>query len=120
VSDNWAGGKHPRLGSADSCESADRSEIMAHQDNGDHHEALPHSCHLAKRVAPPGSRRAATAQTKPARIEARREPIRSILWVGNSFFYYNNSMQACSRSTNGRMNTRRLLVLECGADVRVE
>jgi hypothetical protein len=34
----------------------------------------------------------ATAQTKPARIEAAGGPIRSILWVGNSFFYYNNSM----------------------------
>ena len=35
---------------------------------------------------------AATAQTKPARIDAGATPIRSILWVGNSFFYYNNSM----------------------------
>jgi len=34
----------------------------------------------------------ATAQTKPARIEAAGAPIRSVLWVGNSFFYYNNSM----------------------------
>jgi len=34
----------------------------------------------------------ATAQTKPARTEAGATPIRSILWVGNSFFYYNNSM----------------------------
>ncbi len=32
------------------------------------------------------------AQTKPARTDAGQEPIRSILWVGNSFFYYNNSM----------------------------
>ena len=32
------------------------------------------------------------AQTKPARTEAGAEPVRSILWVGNSFFYYNNSM----------------------------
>ena len=34
----------------------------------------------------------ATAQTKPARIEAAGAPIRSVLWIGNSFFYYNNSM----------------------------
>jgi hypothetical protein len=32
------------------------------------------------------------AQTKPARTEAGSEPVKSILWVGNSFFYYNNSM----------------------------
>jgi hypothetical protein len=32
------------------------------------------------------------AQTKPARTDAGPEPIRSLLWVGNSFFYYNNSM----------------------------
>ena len=34
----------------------------------------------------------ATAQTKPARVEAAGAPIRSVLWIGNSFFYYNNSM----------------------------
>ena len=34
----------------------------------------------------------ATAQTKPARTEAAGAPIRSVLWIGNSFFYYNNSM----------------------------
>ena len=32
------------------------------------------------------------AQPKPARTDAGAEPVRSILWVGNSFFYYNNSM----------------------------
>jgi hypothetical protein len=32
------------------------------------------------------------AQTKPVRTDAGAEPIRSLLWVGNSFFYYNNSM----------------------------
>jgi hypothetical protein len=32
------------------------------------------------------------AQTRPARSDAGAEPIRSILWVGNSFFYYNNSL----------------------------
>ena len=32
------------------------------------------------------------AQTKPQRAEIGGEPPRSILWVGNSFFYYNNSM----------------------------
>ena len=32
------------------------------------------------------------AQTKPTRTDAGAEPIRSLLWVGNSFFYYNNSM----------------------------
>ena len=32
------------------------------------------------------------AQTKPKRTDIGGEPPRSILWVGNSFFYYNNSM----------------------------
>jgi len=32
------------------------------------------------------------AQTKPRRTEIAGEPPRSIMWVGNSFFYYNNSM----------------------------
>jgi hypothetical protein len=34
----------------------------------------------------------AFAQTKPTRSEAGSDPVKSILWVGNSFFYYNNSM----------------------------
>ena len=35
---------------------------------------------------------AALAQTKPKRAEIGGEPPQSIMWVGNSFFYYNNSM----------------------------
>ncbi len=31
-------------------------------------------------------------QTKPKRTELGGDPPRSIMWVGNSFFYYNNSM----------------------------
>ena len=34
----------------------------------------------------------AQAQTKPSRTDAGAEPVRSVLWVGNSFFYYNNSL----------------------------
>ena len=34
----------------------------------------------------------ALAQTKPARTALGGEPAESVLWVGNSFFYYNNSM----------------------------
>jgi hypothetical protein len=34
----------------------------------------------------------AFAQTRPARTDFGGEPPQSILWVGNSFFYYNNSM----------------------------
>ena len=34
----------------------------------------------------------AAAQTRPTRTEIAGEPVASILWVGNSFFYYNNSM----------------------------
>jgi hypothetical protein len=33
-----------------------------------------------------------SAQTKPNRNEVGADPAKSILWVGNSFFYYNNSM----------------------------
>jgi len=32
------------------------------------------------------------AQARPRRTEVGGEPPRAILWVGNSFFYYNNSM----------------------------
>ncbi len=35
---------------------------------------------------------AAGAQTKPSRTEVGGEPPQSLMWVGNSFFYYNNSM----------------------------
>jgi hypothetical protein len=35
---------------------------------------------------------AAHAQTKPTRTDLGRDTARSLLWVGNSFFYYNNSM----------------------------
>jgi len=35
---------------------------------------------------------AATAQIKPKRTDVGAAPPQSILWVGNSFFYYNNSM----------------------------
>ncbi len=34
----------------------------------------------------------ALAQTKPARTALEGGPVESALWVGNSFFYYNNSM----------------------------
>ena len=55
----------------------------------------------------------APAQTKPKRTDIGSETVRSTMWVGNSFFYYNNSMhnhfgnivrasepQARSRSTS--------------------
>jgi hypothetical protein len=32
------------------------------------------------------------AQAKPQRTDLGDEPVASVLWVGNSFFYYNNSM----------------------------
>ena len=34
----------------------------------------------------------ALAQAKPKRTGLGVEPVESVLWVGNSFFYYNNSM----------------------------
>ena len=33
-----------------------------------------------------------TAETQPARTASPSEPPQTILWVGNSFFYYNNSL----------------------------
>jgi hypothetical protein len=36
--------------------------------------------------------RVAAAQSKPARSDVGADSGTSILWVGNSFFYYNNSM----------------------------
>lgn len=36
----------------------------------------------------------AAAQTQPAHTDFGGEPPQSILWVGNSFFYYNNSMHS--------------------------
>ena len=35
---------------------------------------------------------AVSAQLKPKRTDMGTEPVRSTMWVGNSFFYYNNSM----------------------------
>jgi hypothetical protein len=35
---------------------------------------------------------AALAQTKPTRTTVGSDPAKVLLWVGNSFFYYNNSM----------------------------
>jgi len=37
---------------------------------------------------------ASSAQTKPQRTDIGSEPVQSVLWVGNSFFYYNNSMHS--------------------------
>ena len=34
------------------------------------------------------------AQSRPQRTEVGGEATASILWVGNSFFYYNNSMHS--------------------------
>jgi hypothetical protein len=50
------------------------------------------------------------AQTKPRRTEIGGEPPRSIMWVGNSFFYYNNSMHnylgAMVRAADPKMGHR--------------
>jgi hypothetical protein len=37
---------------------------------------------------------AAFAETRPKRTEVGSTPPAAILWVGNSFFYYNNSMHS--------------------------
>ena len=62
---------------------------------------------------------AATAQTKPARIEAGTEPIRSILWVGNSFFYYNNSMHGHVQRAGPCRRSRRQVPRDLGDDQRL-
>jgi hypothetical protein len=53
-------------------------------------------------------RQAVHAQTKPKRVELGQAP-ESVLWVGNSFFYYNNSMH----------NHFGRLVSSAGSDFRV-
>ena len=45
---------------------------------------------------------AAGAQTKPSRTEVGGEPPQSVMWVGNSFFYYNNSMHNHVRPRSSR------------------
>jgi len=59
------------------------------------------------------------AQTKPQRTEVGGEPPASILWVGNSFFYYNNSMHNhvgnLARATNPTVTYRAVSVTISGS-----
>ena len=50
-----------------------------------------HAAHAVVWLALVAALQAAHAQTKPARTDPGDAP-RSVLWVGNSFFYYNNSL----------------------------
>jgi len=62
------------------------------------------------------------AQTRPARTEPGGEPVRSILWVGNSFFYYNNSMHghynelANAADPNGKYRGTSVTISGSGLD----
>lgn len=63
-----------------------------------------------------------TAQTKPTRAELAGEPAapESILWVGNSFFYYNNSMHnhfgQLVRAAGGRARSTSVTISGAGLD----
>jgi hypothetical protein len=48
----------------------------------------------------------APAQTKPTRTRLAGEPPRAVLWVGNSFFYYNDSMHGHLRELTRGMEPR--------------
>ena len=48
---------------------------------------------------------AAAAQTRPKRTDIGAAPI-GILWVGNSFFYYNNSMRSEERRVGKECRSR--------------
>ena len=59
------------------------------------------------------------AQTKPKRTQLDGEPPKSILWVGNSFFYYNNSMHnylgRMARASEPKMSLRSSSVTISGS-----
>ncbi len=61
---------------------------------------------------------AACAQLRPSRVEPGNQP-RALLWVGNSFFYYNNSMHGhlreLSRALDGKAALRGTSVTISGA-----
>ena len=48
----------------------------------------------------------AQAQVKPKRTDIG-EPVQSTMWVGNSFFYFNNSMAACTPGISLSFDTRK-------------
>ena len=60
-----------------------------------------------------------SAQTKPKRTALDGDPPKSILWVGNSFFYYNNSMHnylgRLVRATEPKMSLRSSSVTISGS-----
>ena len=61
----------------------------------------------------------ASAQTKPKRTQLDGVPPQSILWVGNSFFYYNNSMHnylgRMARASEPKMSLRATSVTISGS-----
>ncbi|MDH5264568.1 MAG: hypothetical protein OEX21_07455 [Betaproteobacteria bacterium] len=64
---------------------------------------------------------AAGAQTKPSRTEVGGEPPQSLMWVGNSFFYYNNSMHnhygRIAREVDGSKRYRSVSVTISGSGI---
>ena len=61
------------------------------------------------------------AQTKPTRTDVGGENANSFLWVGNSFFYYNNSMHShvgnLTRAANPKTGYRAVSVTISGAGI---
>ena len=61
------------------------------------------------------------AQTKPARTDAGGEDPNSFLWVGNSFFYYNNSMHGhvgnLARAADAKTRYRGVSVTISGSGI---
>src|SRR5437868_10545462 len=64
---------------------------------------------------------AALAQTKPQRNDVGGDAPRSFLWVGNSFFYYNNSMHnhvgALARAADSDSKYRAVSVTISGSGI---
>jgi hypothetical protein len=63
----------------------------------------------------------ALAQTKPKRTDVGGDAPRSFLWVGNSFFYYNNSMHnhvgALARAADSNSKYRAVSVTISGSGI---
>jgi len=64
---------------------------------------------------------AGSAQTRLLRTELGAEPVESVLWVGNSFFYYNNSMhshvQQLVKAADAKMPTRATSLTISGSGI---
>lgn len=70
-----------------------------------------------------GTNPVSSTAAPPAQTAAAPGPIRSMLWVGNSFFYYNNSMHGhvgqllMAQSDNGKRNARNVSATISGSGI---